>query len=922
MTDGESQAARYDDAEPREEAGFRWDLVDPDLTRSLLRAAASPPKRLVLERKFAKLKRDAARQPKTSADGYERGVLAETARGVLARGGVDRMLPVCPVLTEQWLPNASDGALARLTNIVETTQGLTATRQHTSAERLRFLQRTELTYSFQASLIKEFRRDHSTSVRRPRRPRQAGIDVTKEIALKGAAGSPLYRPHPHVKDAWAAMDRLKRRAGNKPVRARVVLPTGAGKTDVAVGWTLQRLEREPDLRVLWLSHQVSLLEQAARRFETASLERHPGFKRQLRIFAQGRTPMSLFRPDHTDIACATIQTVSRDLDRRFSRRRRDVQAFLRKPLVIVIDEAHHSASNSYQTLLNLLGSEHDRIGLTATPWGPEWKQARLDKAFPDTVIRMTRDDLIGTGVLASFKPVPIRTGFRPNVTEKEHSQAKRMGDLPGSLQRKLEAPERTQAIIDQYMKHHEAWGRTLLFAPTINNADDIADGLLESGVNVRVLHSYSDDILDDNMRDWFKTSREAVLVSVAMLLEGVDLPNAQTALIARPTTSPIILNQMVGRVLRGPKAGGDPTANVIYMRDDWDDFMAALGASGPWDGPDEPPEAIAELPIDVADALEEAMALARAQVVATKAGPRNEQPDVDLLLDRRAIVGYIQLDTTTVPVFDHQFDAIEAFLAALDDDPDAKFEWPEDAPPPPPVVNQIEAVRTHMREHGAPPLFSPAKHPVAPEAIARALAAEPNATTTRRIAIMRAGLEDKVTRALYPEFEQFAAAVARAEHDLRRARRFAEAPLSGGSDLEPLPRNPDRSDDALITLRDRVMARAVELAPERRMQLVAPKVKWSNQVASSYLAHWRLGDSPSEHVITVNLLLQTDEAIVPDELLELLLWHEIVHSITPGHGHDQVFQELEDRWPGFDDTNAHLDRIVNDWSSDPRDYVT
>lgn len=910
----------HDGGEPGQEAGFRWDLVDPDLTRSLLRGAAGPRKRLMLERKFAKLKRDAATQSKTGADSYERRVLAEAAREVLARGGLDRMLPVCPVLAEQWLPDASDGALTRLTNIVETTHGLTETRHHTRAEKLRFLQRAELTYSFKASVIKEFRRAHSTPSRRRRQPSQGRIEVTKELALKGASGSPLFDPHPHVKTAWAKLDQLKRKTRNKPIRALVVLPTGAGKTDVAVGWTLRRLEHEPELRVLWLSHQVSLLEQAAQRFESASLERPPGFNRQLRIFAQGRTPMSLFRPDHTDIACATIQTVSRDLDHRFSRRRRHVQAFLRKPLVVVIDEAHHSASNSYQTLLNLLGPKHDRIGLTATPWGPAWKQARLDKAFPDTVIQLTRDDLRATGVLASFEPLAIRTGFKPRVTQHERSQAKRMGDLSGSIQRRLEAPERTQAIISQYMKHREAWGRTLLFAPTIKNANDLTDGLLENGVNVRTLHSRSDDALDDNMRDWFKVSKEAVLVSVAMLLEGVDLPTAQTALIARPTTSPVVLNQMVGRVLRGPAAGGDPTANVIYMQDDWDDFMTALGAAGPWDGPDEPPAAPAELPINVADALEEAMALARAQADENEADPMNEQPDVDLLLDRRTIVGYIQLDAATVPVFDHQLDAIEAFLAALDDDPDAEFDWPEDAPPPAPVITQIEALRAHVREHGASPLFSAAARSVAPESAAKALAAEPDATTTRRIEIMRASFEDQITRALYPGFEQFAAAVARAEHDLRWARRFAEAPLSGSSGLKPLPRNPDRSDDALIRLRDRVMVRALELVPESQAQLVTPTVRWSNQVASSYLAHWRLGDSPSNHVITVNKLLQADETIVPDELLELLLWHEIVHSITPGHGHDEVFKELEDRWPGFDDINAGLDRLVNDWSSDPRDY--
>jgi hypothetical protein len=98
---------------------------------------------------------------------------------------------------------------------------------------------------------------------------------------------------------------------------------------------------------------------------------------------------------------------------------------------------------------------------------------------------------------------------------------------------------------------------------------------------VRALHSESPDRA--GTLDWFRQSKDkAVLVSVGMLTEGVDLPDAQTAFLARPTTSRILLRQMIGRVLRGKKSGGGEFAHVVYFQDDWGNFADVL----------EPPEVI------------------------------------------------------------------------------------------------------------------------------------------------------------------------------------------------------------------------------------------------------------------------------------------------------------------------------------------
>ncbi|KAA6321853.1 hypothetical protein EZS27_028542 [termite gut metagenome] len=63
-----------------------------------------------------------------------------------------------------------------------------------------------------------------------------------------------------------------------------------------------------------------------------------------------------------------------------------------------------------------------------------------------------------------------------------------------------------------------------------------------------------------------------VVVNVKMLTEGVDVPDVKTVMITRQTTSNILLTQMIGRALRGEKAGGGigkDYANVVFFHDTW-----------------------------------------------------------------------------------------------------------------------------------------------------------------------------------------------------------------------------------------------------------------------------------------------------------------------------------------------------------------
>jgi hypothetical protein len=70
----------------------------------------------------------------------------------------------------------------------------------------------------------------------------------------------------------------------------------------------------------------------------------------------------------------------------------------------------------------------------------------------------------------------------------------------------------------------------------------------------------------------FKEGKYNVLANVRMLTEGVDVPDVKTVMLTRQTTSPILMTQMIGRALRGKKAGGGPDkthANIVLFMDNW-----------------------------------------------------------------------------------------------------------------------------------------------------------------------------------------------------------------------------------------------------------------------------------------------------------------------------------------------------------------
>lgn len=126
-----------------------------------------------------------------------------------------------------------------------------------------------------------------------------------------------------------------------------------------------------------------------------------------------------------------------------------------------------------------------------------------------------------------------------------------------------------------------------MFADRFYQCDALVSLLKERGVKAAAVYSHLDanpgsvEARNARSRDennaaleQFRKGDLDVLVNIRMLTEGTDVPEVKTVFLTRQTTSRILLTQMIGRALRGPKFGGTKDAYIVAFIDDWKQHVA------------------------------------------------------------------------------------------------------------------------------------------------------------------------------------------------------------------------------------------------------------------------------------------------------------------------------------------------------------
>jgi superfamily II DNA or RNA helicase len=367
-------------------------------------------------------------------------------------------------------------------------------------------------------------------------------------------------------------------------RGLVSLPTGAGKTRVAVEALVAALgEGQLSGPVLWVAQSEELCEQAVRAW--TEIWRSTGPPSPLGITRLWASNGGEALDNRAHVVVATIDKLITLFDS-------DQYAWLSTPSCIVIDEAHGATAQSYTRLLAWTGNDSRKrvtpiIGLTATPFRGFSESenralaARFDKRRLDEGI--LGDDPYGElqsmGVLAQADHITI-VGTDITLKPDELKLLETMKQMPRQAEARLgHDAGRNERILDAILDLGDDVP-TILYCNSVEHTRTMAAFLALRGVAARPVTGETESAARRRYIDAFKAGELTVLTNYQVLTQGFDAPAVEAIVIARPVYSPNLYQQIVGRGLRGPLNGGKERCTIVNVEDNVHKFGEALAFRG------------------------------------------------------------------------------------------------------------------------------------------------------------------------------------------------------------------------------------------------------------------------------------------------------------------------------------------------------
>lgn len=313
-----------------------------------------------------------------------------------------------------------------------------------------------------------------------------------------------------------AKDAIFEQWDNGVKKTLLVLPTGCGKTVVFAKVT-EDCVRQGN-RVLILAHRGELLDQAADK-----LMKTTGLGCALEK-AENTCLGSWFR-----VVVGSVQTLMRQ--KRLDQFPEDFFD------TIIIDEAHHCISDSYQKVLKHF-PDAQILGVTATP--DRGDMQNLGQFFESLAYEYTLPKAIKEGYLTPIKALTIPLKIDMSSVSVQAGDFK-ASDIGTALDPYLEG-------IAEEMKKYCSDKKTVVFLPLVKTSQKFRDLLNEHGFQAAEVNGNSQDraeILAD-----FETGKYNVLCNSMLLTEGWDCPSVDCIVVLRPTKVRSLYCQMVGRGTR------------------------------------------------------------------------------------------------------------------------------------------------------------------------------------------------------------------------------------------------------------------------------------------------------------------------------------------------------------------------------------
>lgn len=353
----------------------------------------------------------------------------------------------------------------------------------------------------------------------------------------------MFQPRYYQREAeWSIFNYFAAGNTGNPVLA---LPTGTGKSVIIANFIVTTMRNWPNQRILMLTHVKELIQQNAETLKKVWEEVPLG------IHSAGLNDRDILMP----IIYGGVQSVAKTIKKLKTSDNEILAKHFGHRDILIIDEAHllsQKEDSMYQYVIaNLMTINPNLkiIGFTATPYRLKQGMITDDGIFTDICYDITRyndfNRLIAEGYLAPL--IPKKTNI-----EIDTSNVKLVA---GEFDKKeLQKVVDKHEIIFEAVKESIYLGRDrncwLVFATGIENCEHVAAMFQYFGVDALSSHSKLSDEENAKRLQAFKNGEIKALVNANKLTTGFDHPPIDMIVMLRPTMSPVLWIQMLGRATR------------------------------------------------------------------------------------------------------------------------------------------------------------------------------------------------------------------------------------------------------------------------------------------------------------------------------------------------------------------------------------
>ncbi|CAO3635437.1 unnamed protein product [Mucor hiemalis] len=287
-------------------------------------------------------------------------------------------------------------------------------------------------------------------------------------------------------------------------------------------------------KVLLLAHRTELLDQAHNQIN----KYNPDLNVQVE---QGKRTADI---DKADVVVASVPTLGRANSKKILKY--EPSQFK----AILIDEAHHAVASTYMNILDYFGVDEPNSNILV--WGCSATVRRhdglsLSDVFDKITYHVDFMKMIEQNFLSQMRVTTVNTDVdldRVSTTKLDFKQAE--------LSHAVNTDTRNEVIVSSWKKYAHDEGRksTLVFAVDIDHTIKLCNAFLDVEINASFITSKTPVLTRHEILDDFRKGKIPVLVNCAILTEGTDIPCIDCILLARPTKSNTLFQQMFGRGLR------------------------------------------------------------------------------------------------------------------------------------------------------------------------------------------------------------------------------------------------------------------------------------------------------------------------------------------------------------------------------------